>query len=271
MDVSTGYVTTAFLDFAVCNQVTALFLQQVPGRGVSRKRCDSVDLVQGEFRVRNSGDVKIEYTVKLEIPSCTCEPWLKTHFPCKSFFAVFNANEEWDFPCLPYTYLNNVFITLDNIGFEERGEDFRQQSDEEVHSMDIDEAETEDDSTSQDHDVPSTDSPCDYKNIPDGLSSEGSDCQSNRETNTNINSDPSAAKLRTQVRETAGLVPDATYHVNNIDYLKEGIMALKKIHQSLMCNSLREGLSIRSGPAKKRLKVTSLGYHKVFHKKLPLR
>lgn len=31
--------------------------------------------------------------------------------------------------------------------------------------MDIDEAETEDDSTSQDHDVPSADSPCDYKNI----------------------------------------------------------------------------------------------------------
>ena len=80
------------------------------------------------------------------------------------------------------------------------------------------------------------------------------------------------AKLRTQVRETAGLVRDATYHVTNIDCLKEAMEALKKIHQSLMCNSLREGgLPIRSSPAKKRLKVTSLDYHKVFHKKLPLR
>ena len=233
---------------------------------------DCVDLVQGEFRVRSAGDVKIEYTVQLEIPSCTCEAWLKTHFPCKHFFAVFNAYEEWDFPRLPYTYLNNVFITLDNIGFEERGEDFRQQSEEEVDSMDIDEAETEDDSTSQDHDVPSTDSPCDYKNISYGFSSERSDCKSNRETSRNINSDPSVAKLRTQVRETAGLVRDATYHVTNIDCLKEAMEALKKIHQSLMCNSLREGgLPIRSSPAKKRLKVTSLDYHKVFHKKLPLR
>lgn len=102
--------------------------------------------------------------MQLEIPSCTCEAWLKTHFPCKHFFAVFNAYEEWDFSRLPYTYLNNVFIALDNIGFEERGEDFRQQSEEEVDSVEIDEAETEDDSTSQDHDVPSADSPCDYKN-----------------------------------------------------------------------------------------------------------
>ena len=99
---------------------------------------DCVDLVQGEFRVRSSSDVKVEYTIQLEIPSCTCEAWLETHFPCKHFFAVFNAYEEWDFPCLPYTYLNNVFITLDNIRYEERREDFRQQSDEEVHSMDID-------------------------------------------------------------------------------------------------------------------------------------
>ena len=92
------------------------------------------------------------------------------------------------------------------------------------------------------------------------------------ETNRNINSDPSVAKLRTQVRETAGLVRDATYHVTNIDCLKEAMEALKKIHHSLMCNSLREGsLPIRSSPPKKRLKVTSLDYHKVFHKKLPLR
>ena len=54
-------------------------------------------------------------------------------------------------------YLNNVFITLDNIGFEERGEDFRQQSDEEVHSMEM--MKMKQRLKSQDHDVPSTDSP----------------------------------------------------------------------------------------------------------------
>ena len=106
----------------------------------------------------------------------------------------------------------------------------------------------------------------DYKNIPDGLSSERRDCKSNHATNRNNNSDPSVAKLRTQVRETAGLIRDATYHVDNIDCLKEAMEALKKIHQSLMCNSLREGsgLPICRSPAKKRLKITSLDYQKVF-------
>ena len=129
--------------------------------------------------------------------------------------------------------------------------------------MDIDEAETEDDSTSQDHDVPSTDSPCDYKNISDGFSSERSDCKSNRETNRNINSDPSVAKLRTQVHETAGLLRDATYHVDNIDCLKKAMEALKKIHQSLMCNTLsRKRSSYTQQSSKEALKGNKLGLSK---------
>ena len=32
-----------------------------------------------------------------------------------------------------------------------------------------------------------------------------------------------------------------------------------------------DGLSLSSSPAKKKLKITSIDYHKVFHKKLPLR
>ena len=35
--------------------------------------------------------------------------------------------------------------------------------------------------------------------------------------------------------------------------------------------SKRVGLFLRSSPAKKKLKITSIDYHKVFHKKLPVR
>ena len=38
-----------------------------------------------------------------------------------------------------------------------------------------------------------------------------------------------------------------------------------------MCNSLREqGLPIGSSPANKHLRITSIEYHKVFQKKLPM-
>ena len=74
----------------------------------------------------------------------------------------------------------------------------------------------------------------------------------------------SVAKLLSQVRETTGLISDSAHHADNTDYPQENTL-------SLVCNSLREqGLPIRSSPANKHLRITSIEYHKVFHKKLPL-
>ena len=66
--------------------------------------------MKSRFSVRSSADVTVNYSVQLQTPSCTCEAWLRTHFPCKHFYAVI---DEWDFSSLPRAYLNNAFITLD--------------------------------------------------------------------------------------------------------------------------------------------------------------
>ena len=69
--------------------------------------------MKSRFSVRSSADVTVNYSVQLQTPSCTCEAWLRTHFPCKHFYAVFNNYDEWDFSSLPRAYLKNAFITLD--------------------------------------------------------------------------------------------------------------------------------------------------------------
>ena len=72
-----------------------------------------IDLDRGVFKIRSSRDNMVIYSVQLQTPSCTCEAWRKTNFPCKHFYAVFNTFDEWDFSRLPESYRNNVFITLD--------------------------------------------------------------------------------------------------------------------------------------------------------------
>ena len=75
----------------------------------------------------------------------------------------------------------------------------------------------------------------------------------------------SMAKFLSQVRETTGLISDSAHHADNTDYPEENTQL------SLECNSLREqGLPIRSSLANKHLRITSIEYHKVFHKTLPL-
>ena len=52
-------------------------------------------------------------------PSCQCQSWHKTHFPCKHFSAVFKFFKEWDFNSLLDSYRNSVFITLDFINLSD--------------------------------------------------------------------------------------------------------------------------------------------------------
>ena len=56
----------------------------------------------GKFKVQGTGDVKVEFTVKLQAPSCTREEWLKTHFPCKHFH---ETTAIISFKCVYYTQL----------------------------------------------------------------------------------------------------------------------------------------------------------------------
>ena len=68
--------------------------------------------------------------------------------------------------------------------------------------------------------------------------------------------------------------PSSECLIECVDIAEQILITLKKIHNYLscqVCNSLREqGLPIRSSPANKHLRITSIEDHKVFHKKLPL-
>ena len=82
-----------------------------------------VNLEKGEFLVKSSSNSTKLFAVKLSEPSCKCESWRKTHFPCKHIFAVFNFFDEWSLNSLPHSYKNNVFITLDTMHFDQADPD----------------------------------------------------------------------------------------------------------------------------------------------------
>ena len=79
-------------------------------------------------------------------------------------------------------------------------------------------------------------------------------------------------KLRKSVLEKASLVRDAAYNVEDPECLKEVLKNLAQVHSSLLNKIPNEGgIRMRTSPAKKRLRVSTMDYHKVFHKTLPLR
>lgn len=215
---------------------------------------DCIDLETGVFMVRSSGDTTVKYSVQLQIPSCTCEAWFRTHFPCKHFYAVFNTYDEWDFSRLPHSYRNNVFITLD-----------------------CDEANS---TTEHVKDKVQREEKCNEGNgmfnegdhlygSEDGLHKNQS-APEKREKRKMVH--PSSTSLRKSIREKANLVCDAAYNVDEIECLKEAVQNLDQIHQSLRRSCpMEDGLPVRSSPVKKRYKVTAMDYHKVFHKPLPRR
>ena len=208
---------------------------------------DCLDLARGHFRVRSQGSLKLEYMVQLQVPSCTCESWLKTHFPCKHFFAVFNAYEEWDFSRLPDSYLSNVFITLDCIGFGVT----KDTNEEEMKRPNED----DDDDDADFH--------------PEVIEPQR---PSQRVRSSQQCPVSDLKRLRQAVIERASLVRDAAYNVDDTECLGDALETLKRVHAALVAKSRgQEGLPVRASPARKRLKVTSMDYHKVFHKGLPLR
>lgn len=79
------------------------------------KECDvtCVSFEKGEFLARSSCNSNWLYAVNFSEPSCQCQSWHKTHFPCKHFAAVFKFFEEWGFNSLLDSCRNSAFITLD--------------------------------------------------------------------------------------------------------------------------------------------------------------
>ena len=71
----------------------------------------------GEFRVKSQDADKCWYLVsfgnKIDKPFCECLSWLRNHFPCKHFFAIFSHFPEWGWEKLPQHYRNFPLLTLD--------------------------------------------------------------------------------------------------------------------------------------------------------------
>ena len=71
-----------------------------------------VDKTNGIFEVVNAKGHA--YTVKFEIPSCSCPDWTEYHYPCKHFFAIFHHHSPtWDLNALPQAYLSSPRLSLD--------------------------------------------------------------------------------------------------------------------------------------------------------------
>lgn len=46
-------------------------------------------------------------------PSCACQHWINTNFPCKHFFLIFQYKEKWKWDSLPKCYLNSPYLSAD--------------------------------------------------------------------------------------------------------------------------------------------------------------
>ena len=211
-----------------------------------------IDLDRGVFKIRSSRDNMVIYSVQLQTPSCTCEAWRKTNFPCKHFYAVFNTFDEWDFSRLPESYRNNVFITLDPDVVDSISVDSEDKPQRQVKFDDRASTGNEDNDTCGEDDfVPMVE---------------------NQSSNEQQETKFSPVSLRKSIREKAARVCDASYTVDNIECLKEAVQNLERIYETMRSHSPKEnGLPTRISPVKKRLKVTTIDYHKVFHKPLPRR
>lgn len=79
------------------------------------KECDvtCVSFEKGEFLARSSCNSNWLYAVNFSEPSCQCQSWHKTHFPCKHFSVVFKFFQDWGFNSLLDSCRNSAFITLD--------------------------------------------------------------------------------------------------------------------------------------------------------------
>lgn len=217
-----------------------------------------VDMVKGIFSVRSSLQHSHFHEVNLEEPKCTCEQWEKFHYPCKHFFGVFNFfDEEWSFDSLPSHYRNSVFVTLDNGQLEiapklDESVSPKRNEDEVRSTGDCQELRTDDEEDIMTDDLPAHISEDDA--TKDVAENKGDD------------------KVKRAMQEKAKCIADLTYLVDNVTVLNSTLDALENVAKAMDAScTKREGLPIRQSPKKRKLKLNTVEYHKVFHSKLPSR
>ena len=211
---------------------------------------------QGKFLVKSSGNKKLCYQVQFSVPSCTCESWRQSTFPCKHFFVVFKFFSKWQFSSLPLAYQKSVFITLDTDGLL-------------INSP-----------TTNANSLPSSknteDPPTILDTTPERSTPESQTPQSLPESTAN-NSTPSVepatlAKLKRQLQDKISELKNVSFLVEDLEMLQTAITVVDNLQVALRATCPRvDGLFLRTSPEKKKLKITSTYHHKVFHKKLSLR
>ncbi|XP_046856088.1 uncharacterized protein LOC124449187 [Xenia sp. Carnegie-2017] len=215
-----------------------------------------VNLKKGTFNVKSESNVGKKHFIDFREPSCTCNIWHTTHFPCKHFFAVFSFYDEWDFESLPEDYRNSVFITLNN-------EPLALPQD--TTPEELEEANTSSWSTIK-RDVV----------LQKSLSSDNKkyihDIPHEEKVKFETTSNKSSKRLRKILQEQLGQIHSMTFLIDNETTLQEAVQKAESLKQFLEQNFPTEnGLPLRLSPVKKKLKVTETKYHQIFHKALPPR
>ena len=155
---------------------------------------------------------------------------------------------------LPKSYTNSVFITLDTSNSGICGDRKNKRKLEEVDNR-------ADDSHPDVAEFSSyADKPFQQPVQPESMQKKEDESQTR------------SSKLRKSLLEKLSLARNCVFNIEEPEHLEEALAHSDKMYECLLRNcSTNQGLPIRSSPEKKRLKVTSVEYHKVFHKKLPLR
>ena len=220
-----------------------------------------VNFEKGEFLVRSSTNSTKLYAVKLSEPSCKCDSWRKTHFPCKHIFAVFNCFEEWNFHSLPHSYRNSVFITLDTGHFD------RLSPEAPSEPCTVDEGDDCSSEGSEETTIPSLSSDEDETTAKSDTTSSQPQHVGNKQPSKSNNT-----KLRKRLQERIDVLRSATFVVDDSAVLENALAMVQAILKELQeSSSVENGLPLRQSPAKKKLKITQVEYHKVKHTTLPAR
>lgn len=238
-----------------------------------------VNFEKGEFLVRSCSSSNKLFAVKMSEPSCQCDSWRKTQFPCKHFFAVFEFFEEWDFNSLPHAYRNSVFITLDTGNFSNskpaEESPLQASASDNYASDDCSDGYSEHESEPQNNLAPPCQSEGETINSDEDEEKDGFHT-SPPQPMTGPIQPPSqisnATKARRRLQERIDVLRSVTFRIDDGTALENAISMVETLITQLQKSSPHQnGLPLRQSPVKKRLKVTEVDYHKVFHKKLPTR
>ena len=221
----------------------------------------SVNFRKGHFNVKSSANSNTKEFLDFSWPSCTCVKWQKSHFPWQAFLCSFARYSEWGFDFLPLQYRSSVFITLDIDSLVIN----RQETS--TKNAQVPQVATDAASSDDSHLWPGTTSGIEARVEADSEEKSESKFPSNR--SKIIRQVSSAEKLRKRFLDNMDTIRNTVYMVDDETTMAEAMKHLENIHLLLQesCSS-RYGISFRTSPVKKRLKITSTKYHQIFHKKL---